>query len=379
MARGGIRGTRFKRSVRRARNPVRGTTARRPAMGRKFVGVGAAGRRGRLSFVGRFRGRNPVPGALIRNLNGSLTESSALYVKNRATPALRMSETLTQHQIYTDQTSARIDGAYGFQNSMSFGMADNLALTVLAKQLSKSSAINNYDPNALLHPTIPNKWLLESGQFAWNLANVSTAPVEVILYDIVPKRDIPYENIFSGGNAATTYTPEQYPHLYWNDGSLMNNGLPAGTTPYPSQSIGARPTDATIFNDYFKIVGKKRILLSQGGVHRHTISVKFNKFVDTAMCNPTGNFGNNKITAWRNVTHYLMVQTIGLPLSSAEAPVNITTSDQHVDVVGSYRFKFSAVQNSLAYVNNADSLTSPAIGTIVNVGSGVVEPITFVP
>ena len=348
---------------------LRGRMANPALRQRILKGVlGAVKRRSVLKRGGR------VPGALIRSLNGSLTESSYNQVRRKTSPAVKLQEELTVAQIYTTQGCTRSNTAFGFQQNFSIDYLTNKDLSNLGKMLLSTSLPSYYSAfGALPAKVIPTKYLVESLQLTFTFSNVSTAPVELDLYDIVCKRDIPITQTFQNAGTSTNYICPAYPSDYWRQGSLMNNGLHIDQ-PVPATFLGARPTDATIFNDYFKIKSKKRILLSQGGCHRHSVSLKVNQFVDSTMTNM-----NNVIYAWRKLSGYLMYNIKGLPVSSTGDDPVVTTSSGHLDVLTTYRYKFSGVSNNLAYVQNIDTLSSPVNANIVNVGSGIVEPITFVP
>jgi len=320
-----------------------------------------------------------VPGALIRNLNGNLTESAFNRTLGKVTPRVKHMEEITTPQIYTTQETARQDNAFGFQKANSFEFLTQTDLYTLWSNLNSSGALNNV-AGTVGASYVPNRFIVESVQVAINFANVSTAPVELTLYDIVPKRDIPNKLTYNVGIPLTPATFYHSPESYWNVGSLLNNGMSplSVVPPYPSQFLGARPTDSTPFNDYFKIVAKKRILLSQGGVHRHTISIKVNKFIDSFMINAVSPADVSAPWGQRKLSHYLMYNASGLPVSDLSGS-DVTTSDTHLDIVASYRYKYSAVVNNSLLVKNTDQLTTPANANIVNVGSGKVEPITFAP
>jgi len=318
------------------------------------------------------------PGFLIRNLNGNLTESAFNRVIGSKTPAVKRTEELTTPLIVSTQETARQDNAFGFQKANSFQLLTQADLNTMWKQLLGSGALNSSSmtPGASY---VPNRFLIETCQVAINFANVSTAPVELTLYDIVLKRDLPTQLTWNVGIPLTPAVFTPYPEEYWAVGSNLNNGVsPLTPGPTPSQYLGARPTDSTPFNNYFKIVAKKRIMLSQGGVHRHTISLKVNRFIDSFMINATGAPDNSFPWGQRKLAHYLMYNSVGMPCSDLSG-VNVTSSDTHLDIIASYRYKCSAVINNQHYVRNYDTLTTPANANIVNIGSGKVEAITFVP
>lgn len=327
----------------------------------------------RYSIRGPMKKRNYKPSTggglkstsskLIKNANGSLTNSDKFY-SHRAEAMVRTMKKVGVPQIYSLNNGARYNGAFGFQNIWSLSLLNQSQLSTILHTVQKQSGlVNTYGI------VYPQAYCLESVIGNFNIANCSTVAVELEIYDVVPKRDVYTKMQFGTNYPAVPYETTGTPDEMWKKGSLWSNGENVtGTTPYPAESLGAKPTDIQLWNDYWKITGKKRVMLSAGGVHRHTINVKVNKLIDTSLINMEAGDSaahGTYVTQLRGFTKNIMVVAKGMPVSDSENAAVVTSCDTHLDVVLDYRYKYTYVQNNNSYVQNTDLLTSPAAAQAV--------------
>jgi len=228
-------------------------------------------------------------------------------------------------------------------------------------------ATGNAPPGA---PTsyYPSQYILENVVANFTMANASTAPVELTIYDISVRRDMCSSFAIGTNNAANTYVTGQKPNEVWNAASWWQNGqvvpVPPGT-PYPSHYLGASPLENQVWRDFFKVVKSTRVLLSAGGVHRHTVSQRLNKLIDTSMLGIRPGVSQQDLSYIAGWTKVVMVVAKGLPVSDAESDATVTSSDPHLDVVSDFRYKYSFVLNNTTKSYNVDNLTTPASARIV--------------
>jgi len=374
-------------NTRRNRNYLRGSSRRgRPAGGLR-VAFKAKPRRGGLRGLTRrsrvapggsgLAPRQSYPRSLAvgvaryTSINGNMTnsKSSHLSVPLRGKP--RVMSDVAVNTILSDQYAIRTNGAYGFQSASSYGFLTQpyLAKLPLYPTTLAGAALN-----------LPYRMLLKSVTGNVTISNACTAPVELEIYDIVLKRDLPLALQWKQ-NANTWTVPQCYPDSMWAEGSYMNNNTINTGGTAQSSNIAASPFDVTIFNEFFKVKKRTKVLLTQGGVHRHSIVSNVNKIIDSVMFNQVSNASMTTPTSgflgWKGVTSFVMINQKGLPVSDATNGAVVTTSETHIDVVQDFRIKWNWVSDNTRGVYNTDSLTTPASGQIINVGNGLAEPIAF--
>lgn len=372
MARGGLRGMRSTRVSR-----PRATRARRARNTRVRFGVPVRGLRGvnrRVRAPGLGSTRPSLGRAIQRfqSVNGNLTNSSVVLLNQRPNRQVSTLKQVGAPNFFTDQYPLRVDYAYGFQEVVDF----NVGSTALLRKLT-TLPVNVPGQTT----NIPFRICIESYIGNLTMANASTAPVELCIYDIGLKRDI-QTSLQIQGNATQVYDFGGGPASFWAAGSQMANNLPpiAAGVGGAYRNIGASPFDSPLFKDYYYVKKRTHVLLSQGGIHRHSFTGKVNRLIDTTMLNQWQTAGPG-VQSWTNgykgFSSFVMVVQKGLPVSDATEAANVTTSDTHVDYIMDYRFKWSYVLDHTLAVYNADTLTSPASAQIINVGNGLPEPIAF--
>lgn len=338
-------------------------------------------RRTRVNFRARPtlpRGRNffaKGPIQLIKHVKvpqlgpGTVSNTRVNYYA-RPSPQVIAIEKVGAANQWTNQYSFRVDNAYGFQDICSFNFCDPLRLA----QLPQSIAIGGSSGIP------PYRYVLDSVIGSISMANATTAPVELDVYDLVLKRDLPLAlNIFQNGQNFTAGNAP-YPDVIWKYFIAMNNGLPS-TTPIgnsAAKNIGASPFDCTVFKEYFKVVKRSHVMLSQGGVHRHQVVQRPNRLLDSTLFNqqnPLAPDINRSLGGIQGLTTYVMVVQRGFPVSDAESAPTVTTSLGSVCYVQEYRYKYTWVADNIYFTYNGDSLTSPTSAQVINVGSGAAEPV----
>jgi len=365
--RGGVRFVSGKKPGLRGRGTrsKRGTRSRAYTKSRRS-GAGAGGARSLLA-----RRVSRPSSSRYTSINGNMTNSLCYHLAVPLRGKPKVMSDVAVNTILSDQYAIRTNGAYGFQAASSYGFLTQnyLAKLPLYPTTLAGSALN-----------LPYRMLLKSVTGNVTISNACTAPVELDIYDIVLKRDLPLALQWKQ-NANLWTIPLCYPDSMWAEGSYANNNTINTGGTAQSANIAASPFDVTIFNEYFRVKRKSKVLLTQGGVHRHSIVSNVNKIIDSVMFNQISNASmttpTSGVLGWKGVTTFVMVVQRGLPISDATEVSTVTTAETHIDVVQDFRIKWNWVSDNTRGVYNTDSLTSPASGQIVNIGNGLPEPVAF--
>ncbi len=107
-----------------------------------------------------------------------------------------------------------------------------------------------------------NRIALDRFESTMKLVNEGTGPVEITIYDLLPKRDVPKADYQS----RTTATGLQSPNNTWFTG--LQNAVDVDDTMAVSV-VGAIPTNNLKFNTFWKVMKRTKIELSGGSSHIH--------------------------------------------------------------------------------------------------------------
>ena len=243
----------------------------------------------------------------------------------------------------------------------------NPAGTQSAKSFAQFDTMQLRQVLAQVGPVTPYRMVVEGLTMEFTMTNFTNTPVEIDIYDIACLRDA-YQN-FGFINNGTSYTPQPIPEQYWSAGLDAQRQLTWPSTSY--NVVGCSPTDSQLFKDWFRITKRVTVLLPIAGAHRHVVTVKTNRLIDTLLAGNTA--GTTNLAGY---TNYTMIVQKGLPVYNAtEGAFNCTTSSNEVGIVAVQRIKYTYVQDiSFTSVLNA-SLPLPAAAqqTSWNQGSGVIN------
>ncbi len=119
-------------------------------------------------------------------------------------------------------------------------------------------------------PTIPlstsardqNRVILDRFESTTTIVNPGTAPVEVTIYDLQPKRDLP-----AAGYLSSMYADGlQSPSHTWDTG--VGNAVDVEDTTTTSV-IGTVPTSVLKFNTFWKVMKRTKVEMTAGSTHIH--------------------------------------------------------------------------------------------------------------
>lgn len=195
-----------------------------------------------------------------------------------------------------------------------------------------------------------NRFVLESSQFECLMTNSSLASCYVEIYDIARKRDA----------NATEYKFTENPLAAWQQGVYNASGVSL----LDWSVLRSSPFDSQVFKEWFKVVKRTRIELSQGATHKHSVILKPNKLIDAA----TPQFVDGDFAG---LTMYTMVVFYGQPASLVgESGTSVTTAKIALDTVATSRYKYTWVSDTTQNVYITDNMVSLAGEQIVSTGAG---------
>ena len=207
------------------------------------------------------------------------------------------------------------------------------------------------------------------------MTNTSTAPVQVELYDIYVKRDLPASYVYSIPGTSEVFPLYPDPARYWQVGAANSSGTPAGNLggpADPSLHYGASPFDSQLFKEYFGVSKRTIVMLPQGAVHRHVSLQKPSYLVTDAM-------SVSNVAAVTGLAHFTMYVIKGFPSSgkdSADPPISHTsTTIPQVSFVQSRRYKYTWCSDATQTLQNENKLygNSGWEPENINIGSGEVD------
>lgn len=289
---------------------------------------------------------------------GEVTQSSwMLENPPRASRAaiIRAISLVGQSNIYMRQKPLILNAAAGFQNF---------------KSVSHQSISDLLYIRSLISGTInqPMRYVLQDYTSELAFTNTTNSSLEIELFDIILRRDLQSQTTYvppSGGPFILNGDPE----TYWDVGVKVMSGQSPTTTPSNSLTVGALPFDSQLFRDFFKVVRRTKVMMSQGASHRHFIHLKANHIVLDSEVNLYGNQ-----TGRAGLTCYTLFVLKGLPQSvGVSNPGTATTSPGQLAIVQQTRYKYTFSQDIQQNGTYDDNLTTPATTAVLNVGSGLVD------
>lgn len=308
--------------------------AARKVLGRRARGapVQVARRRRQVALA-------PQP---VRFVGGPESKSNFM-LKNKASKQIKVIKKAGAPNVFVTNGSYQSACASGEQQYFSFVWQGTTDLRT----------INSYMPTEQAKKF--GRYVLESSHNELLLTNQSQATAIVDIYDIVRIRDA---NQDLSGNQYTFSPPAAWERAL----QLQSQNT---QTPHILNSL---PTDARLLKDYFKIVKRSHLAITQGGVHRHTVMLKPNRMIDAELL-------NNVDGDMKGVAVYTLVVFYGQPSSYAEggAPAVVSTAPVNINAVGSTRYKYTWVADA-TYNFFWESNVKPQVPTrILNIGDGQFE------
>jgi len=321
---------------------------------RKRKAPKAKGRMRRKGFQPKRRG---AAVKRYQSVNGVVNQSMVSMLNHKATAEIKALERVGSPNTFLSNYGVMINASPGVQNSYSFAHLSQLQLQRIRNQIPPASS------------SAPSRFILETYQSELVMTNTSTATVEIELYDITLKRDLAHESTYTTTGVGYTYPLSAQPGSYWAVGSLAAANLqyssPLGQ--WPSNQISGSPFDSQLFRDYFVVKKRTRVLLTQGGSHRHFVMVKLNKLIDDALIQ------NEGVAAYAAISGFTMVVAKGLPNTHTTTPIEATTNAVQLACIQSQRLKYSYVLDNANNLYQIVGIPQPTSTQVLNIGSGQVD------
>lgn len=320
-----------------------------PAWKRKSMAVKTKAKR---RAGGAMRYRSSLPRRYISNA-GAITNSLWKLSRGRASKQALALRRVGAPDIYQSNYTSPVVCGQGIQKLISFG-------SLLQPQLK---SILDHAPTSA-----PNRVLIESAQTEITFTNSTNASVEVELYDITFRRDVPLTYQFESGGYS--YSGVSSPENFASSGAQAGAGLDPSASPpvLPITYIGASPYDSQIFKSYCKVNRRTHVMLASGATHRHQTMANINR-----VCNRTTG-GMDELTYVREFSYATMLVIRGVAVYQTEE-ADTTTNQSFLNVVSALRIKYTYVADATNNLWYANDLPAPATAYVRNVGSGQYEAI----
>lgn len=205
------------------------------------------------------------------------------------------------------------------------------------QSVSYSQMFTTYDLSAMLvnmpaRDTTLNgnrRFLLDKYTSELTFANGTNATAYVHIYDIMCKTDVDTADLTAGIGD---------PAVAWNNGEIQQ-GNPTGY-----HVIGSTPSRVDLFREHFKILNKTSHFLQVGQVHKHKISINYNRIMNEAKILNSIRFGG--------ITIFTMLVCHGTPGQDDSAvPVVSTTAGQiNWTQTQRYSYRYSSDNQANSYV-----------------------------
>lgn len=250
-------------------------------------------------------------------------------------------------QILNSVLQGRITSALSRQAVENFNLYSGVGGSVVPTLLSGPNDIADMNTVLFATETIPaqqgaagnstattRRMMVESVRCKVTMKNHTNSPIDVTLYDIVPKRDEPRS--LDGVK----------PNFRWQSGLLNESVTIVGTANQNAQSVsfpGAKPFQSQEFCQFFTVKKVTHFVLGAGTEHIHYITIK-PKFLF-----------NNAFTASENLiarlTHYLMGVIKGpIAHDSGTGPTQVSYAPAVLDYITETQYRFRALEkNRTAY------------------------------
>jgi len=221
----------------------------------------------------------------------------------------------------------------------------------LSSQVPRIKALGGLD--------VPTHFRLKALDVEVSINNPTSNTQIYDIYDVVCKRDIPLTSVTGLTISVSS------PLIAWVNGMAQQVDPSTGITvpPDPTLYLGSKPTDAQLFNDYYRVVKHTQLIMPQNASHVHKIVVNPNQTMDLSELLTMSSY----LIGVKDVTMYsfaIMRGTVGLDItnnsSTTFAGAMRWVSQEH------HRFSFLQSQGSTWNGQNNVSYGSAPTGILLN-------------
>lgn len=319
--------------------------------------------------------RHPRPtlagssGNMVRNPGGGSCSTSTYAHNIPPTKQVKNFEYLGAPNIGFQNRVLSIQSQSGGQAYQSF----DIATAGLARQIAALV------PDGTATGRSPWRFCLQETLDTFHFTNATSGTVEVDLYDLFPKRDIPDSYVFipPGQLPSTTnsYLLSGTVDSYWKQGARMSSQIAADASLSiePSEQYNASPDDSVFFKTFYRAVKRTRIFLPQGASHKHTVMRHINRVINTT------EVGGDAYSQLKRFTSSLLVVVRGEPLDAVDpagGPNVITTAVAKLQVVQTARFKWTWISDQAMTNYISSNLRQFTVTKNINPATGTDEVLT---
>jgi len=333
------------------RRPTRKPKARRPAKKTRMYA--------KKKYVRKARTTAPRAKVIACTSAGAITKSSATITHSTKNSGLaRVTGKLSNYNVIMKNF---IGGLKGFSGQQAVTDYSHMNLTQL-RDLQQNCAATNYSQT--------NRVALTGYETDLVYTNQQNAPLELEIYDVVPRRDLAVIAEWRSSDRAgipftVNLSPE--PTFYWEGGEQVAGSTDiGGLSSNSAKYYGAKPTDSSLFNQYWKVCKKTVVELGVGCTHRHQVNRKMSFMLDSAIT------FNDTMDMIAGLSFSTMVVIRGFGGANHDSG-GYTTVPPFITQVARTRIKFGYVidnTNSVQQVNalpvNFSVDTRNIVGDIVN-------------
>lgn len=192
---------------------------------------------------------------------------------------------------------------------------------------------------------------MKNSHYEIMIQNSSNAVARLQLWDFMAKRDM-YQGP-DGGSPSVD--------------AVFDKGLQFQTTGVPtgqSAIVGARPTDSTMLNQYWKAKRVTYIELAPGQVHYHRVDYRINRRIN----NVIASLNNSAVVALKGWTIQTMLLFYGEPVGDNVG--GCTTEAVRFNVVGAGSIHYTYNDNATSYTTKSNNILGTTTGNLENLVTG---------
>lgn len=341
---------------------------RKPAYKKKAAGRKPAGRKPKANRLPRSTLGGGSFGNMVRNPGNGSCSSSSFSHSIAPSKQVKAFELLGAPNVGFQNKPFVLDGQAGHQASRALDIATTGVLRDIASKVPTGSTTQ----------LPPWRFCFQETLDTFHMTNATSGTLEVDLYDIFPKRDVPVVQTYvppgQTPTAANTYTLDGFPDEYWRVGARLATSTAANAIlSYETNDVyNSSPMDSMLFKTYYKVSKRTRIFLPQGASHKHTVLRHINRVINTSECQQAGG-----IAALKKCTSHLLIVIRGEPFQadSPEGTFFVTTAAPKLHVVQTARYKWTWIADQAASNFYVDNLNDSTVVKNINPATGVVQQV----
>lgn len=285
-----------------------------------------------------------------KRLQASGNSMVSRFVKYRAPSAyLKLMSKLCAADYLYNSYCTRLTTTFGYSSVTAVSMLGSGPFVSAAGGFDNELGQIQYRINGAASGDDPKKtckYLVQQSKGQIRIVNQDNGPVQIVLYDVVAKRDC---------NVA--------PQV-----AFVNGLRHQGATAYTATTLppGISPTQSLEFNTYFKVNNVRKMTLQQGRVHVHNIDLTPNYLFNAEKLEE-----NNLNIA--KLTHWVLIHVTGFVTNSVTNPnTEQTFGAAAIDIGMTKMTKYTFINDitSNTYLNTVPAVALTGGENTMNIGSG---------